>query len=594
MKLSLLILTACISGAVFAQENEAERENDALPKYLTESEKLMMSDYYENYQSGINRGIEAAPGGSIRCAAEWEEVQTLVITWTGQYNTIQSQIVDAAQEECRVLIACTDSNSVKTTLSSNGVPDENLDFLEVPYNSIWIRDYGSNTMYRNGVDSLFAVDWIYNRPRPDDDLMPEAHAAWHNIPLYTTTQAPTDLVNTGGNWMSDGHGTAFASELILDENDAGNPYFVTVKNETEIDNIMSDYMGITRYIKMPVLPYDQIHHIDMHMKLLDEETLLVSEYPAGVADGPQIEANIQYVLSTFNSMFGTPYKLVRITVPPSTGGNHPDNGGYYRTYANNVFINKTVLVPTYRTEYDTTAIRTLEEALPGYNIVGIDVDNNGQNLIQLSGAIHCITQTIGVADPMLITHQPLDDTFDDVNPYMVNADVEHRSGIVSASLYWSTTAGGPYTSIAMTAGSGDSWSANIPAQAFGTTVYYYVEGVATSGKTQVRPIVAPEGHWEFDVLDVLGIDELNNVTMSEVFPNPASAITCVPVSSNSAQEGSITLRDITGKVIQIIHEGTIPMGESKYFFLAHEYAAGSYFVVIETAETSITNKVMIR
>ncbi|MCO4814920.1 MAG: agmatine deiminase family protein, partial [Flavobacteriales bacterium] len=401
-------------------------------------------------------------------------------------------------------------------------------------------------------------------------------------------------VNTGGNWMSDGHGTAFASELILEENEAGNPYFVTVKDEVEIDDMMSDYMGISRYIKMPVLPYDEIHHIDMHMKLLDEETLLVSEYPTGAADGPQIEANIQYVLSNFNSMFGTPYKLIRITVPPSTGGNYPDNGGYYRTYANNVFINKTVLVPTYRTEYDTTAIRTLEEALPGYNVVGIDVDNNGQNLIQLSGAIHCITQTIGVADPMLITHQPLDDTFDDVNPYMVNADVEHRSGIVSASLYWSTTAGGPYTSIAMTAGSGDSWSANIPAQTVGTTVYYYVEGVATSGKTQVRPIVAPEGHWEFDVLDVLGIDELNNVTMSEVFPNPASAITCVPVSSNSAQEGSITLRDITGKVIQIIHEGTIPMGESKYFFLAHEYAAGSYFVVIETAETSITKKVMIR
>ena len=594
MKLSLLILTFCVTGSLFAQEKNAPLENDALPKYLTEDEKLIMSEYYQNYQSGINRGIETPPGGSIRCAAEWEEVQTLVITWTGQYNSIQSQIVDAAQEECRVLIACTDSNSVKTTLSSNGVPDENLDFLEVPYNSIWIRDYASNTMYRNDVDSLFVVDWIYNRPRPDDDLMPEAHAAWHNIPIYSTTQAPTDLVNTGGNWMSDGHGTAFASELILEENEAGNPYFVTVKDEVEIDDMMSDYMGISRYIKMPVLPYDEIHHIDMHMKLLDEETLLVSEYPTGAADGPQIEANIQYVLSNFNSMFGTPYKLIRITVPPSTGGNYPDNGGYYRTYANNVFINKTVLVPTYRTEYDTTAIRTLEEALPGYNIVGIDVDNNGQNLIQLSGAIHCITQTIGVADPMLITHQPLDDTFDDVNPYMVNADVEHRSGIVSASLYWSTAAGGPYTSIAMTAGSGDSWSANIPAQTVGTTVYYYVEGVATSGKTQVRPIVAPEGHWEFDVLDVLGIDELNNVTMSEVFPNPASAITCVPVSSNSAQEGSITLRDITGKVIQIIHEGTIPMGESKYFFLAHEYAAGSYFVVIETAETSITKKVMIR
>lgn len=38
-------------------------------------------------------------------------------------------------------------------------------------------------------------------------------------------------------------------------------------------------MGIDRYIKMDELPYDGIHHIDMHMKLLDEETLLVGEYP---------------------------------------------------------------------------------------------------------------------------------------------------------------------------------------------------------------------------------------------------------------------------------------------------------------------------
>lgn len=594
MKLSLLILTVCVSGSLFAQEKNAPLENDALPKSLTEDEKRTMSEYYQNYSTGTTRGIVTPPGGSIRCAAEWEEVQTLVITWTGQYNIIQSQIVDAAQEECRVLIACSDSNNVKSTLSSNGVPDENLDFIEVPYNSIWIRDYGPNTMYRNDVDSLFVVDWIYNRPRPYDDVMPEAHASWHDIPIYTTTQAPTDLVNTGGNWMSDGHGTAFASELILEENEPGNPYFVTVKDEADINNIMADYMGITRFIKMPVLPYDDIHHIDMHMKLLDEETLLVSEYPAGVADGPQIEANIQYVLSTFNSMFGTPYKLLRIPAPPSTSGNHPDNGAYYRTYANNIFINKTVLVPTYRTEYDTTAMRILEEALPGYTIVGIDVDNSGQNLIQLSGAIHCITQTIGVADPMLITHQPLDDTYDDVNAYLVSADVVHKTGIASATLYWSTTAGGPYTSVVMSAGSGDSWSASIPAQAVGTTVYYYAEGVANSGKTQVRPIVAPEGYWEFDVLDGLGIDELNNVTMSEVFPNPASAITCIPVSSNSAQEGFISLRDITGKVIEIIHDGTIPMGESKYFFLAHEYAAGSYFVVIETADSSITKKVMIR
>ena len=34
-----------------------------------------------------------------------------------------------------------------------------------------------------------------------------------SVPVYSTTQAPFDLVNTGGNFMSDGMGSAFASRL---------------------------------------------------------------------------------------------------------------------------------------------------------------------------------------------------------------------------------------------------------------------------------------------------------------------------------------------------------------------------------------------
>ena len=61
---------------------------------------------------------------------------------------------------------------------------------------------------------------------------------------------------------------------------------------------MDAFMGISTYIKMETLPYDQIHHIDMHMKLLDEETILVGEYPEGEADGP-IEANIEYIQDNY-------------------------------------------------------------------------------------------------------------------------------------------------------------------------------------------------------------------------------------------------------------------------------------------------------
>ena len=109
--------------------------------------------------------------------------------------------------------------------------------------------------------------------------------------------------------MSDGFGTGFSSRLVVDENGPGGFFNPTSKTEAEIDTLMKQFMGIKTYVTMPVLPYDGIHHIDMHMKLLDEETLLVGEYPFGIADGPQIEQNISYIQQNFTSVFSTIYNF---------------------------------------------------------------------------------------------------------------------------------------------------------------------------------------------------------------------------------------------------------------------------------------------
>ncbi|MBK6894546.1 MAG: agmatine deiminase family protein [Flavobacteriales bacterium] len=68
-------------------------------------------------------------------------------------------------------------------------------------------------------------------------------------------------------------------------------------------------------------------------------------------------------MNGYTNVSGDPYEVVRIPMPPSTSGGYAPSASY-RTYANNVFINKTVLVPTYRTEYDTTGLRVLRESLP--------------------------------------------------------------------------------------------------------------------------------------------------------------------------------------------------------------------------------------
>jgi len=496
---------------VFFTQNGWSQE--PLPKGFSEEEKILIKDY--SFQS--NRATDP-PTGPIRTMAEWEEIEYLVITWQPSFPNILRQIVAAAVEECKVIITTQNEASVSNYLSSNGVDLTNVTFLDEDWDSIWIRDYFANTIYTDDVGERGLVDWIYNRPRPNDDVMPEAHANLLSIPFYSTTNAPNDLVNTGGNFMSDGMGNAFASELILEENEPGNPYGVSPKDEAQVDQIMEDYMGISEYIKMTPLPFDVINHIDMHMKLLDEETLLVSKYPDGVADGPQIEANIDYVLSNFQSVFGTPYKVEWIDAPPSPGGAYPDTGGFYRTFTNAIFVNGTVLVPTYRPEVDGPALAQWQEMLPGYNIVGIDVDNPGENLISLVGAIHCITHSIGVENPLWIVHQPVDEALPGAT-VQLDAMIKHNTGISSASVFWREEGQSNYTEVPMSLVSGDNWRTDLTVPNNNVIVEYYIQAEANSGKVQVRPIVAPEGYWRLQVGELSAPDFAEN-NISLPYPNP--------------------------------------------------------------------------
>ncbi|WP_432411952.1 agmatine deiminase family protein [Rasiella sp. SM2506] len=491
-------------------------QEEPIPHFLTESEKELLP----NYTFGSDNRTPP-PTGPVRTMAEWEEVEYLMITWQPSFPNILRQIVQAAVQECKVIITTQNETSVANYLTSNGVDLTNVTFLDEDWDTIWLRDYAGNTIYSNDVGDRALVDWIYNRPRPNDDVMPLAHASNTGVPIYVTDSGTNDLVNTGGNFMSDGLGIAFASELILEENEPGNSYGVTPKTEAQIDQIMSAYMGIDSYIKMPKLPYDGIHHIDMHMKLLDEETVLVSKYPEGVADGPQIEANINYVLSNFQSAFGTPYDIKWIDAPPSTSGNHPDSGGSYRTFTNATFVNKTILVPTYRTEVDDPALAQWEAMMPGYTIVGIDVDNSGENLISQLGAIHCITHSIGVVDPLWIVHQKISEA--EANAVVpVEAQIKHNSGIATASVFWKEESATTWTQTDMSDAGNDMWTAALTLPDTEENIQYYIAAEANSGKSQVRPIVAPEGYWTMNLGGVLGTNTFENTAVTGPFPNPAT------------------------------------------------------------------------
>jgi agmatine/peptidylarginine deiminase len=591
MKNLLLFGLTLLYSSVFSQEI-------ALPRGLSDQEKSVMA--WEQFVTPTSAFayIPTPPPYPVRHMAEWEELQALAITWRA-FPGILTEIAYHAAQEVKVTIFCnteTVKGNAENSLLNAGVNMDNIEFVIAPNNSIWIRDYGPNCVYKNGVEELNFVDWVYNRPRPEDDIIPLNAADHFGVPLYTTTESPYRLVNTGGNFMSDGQGNAFSSTLILEENEPGNPYNAGPHTAAEIDGIMKDFMGIERYTKMETLPYDGIHHIDMHMRLLDEETLMVGQYPEGVADGPQIEANLQYVLDNFMSCYGTPYKVVRIVQPPDGNGLYPNFNGEYRTYTNSVLVNKTILVPTYEEKYDTTALRIYKEQFPGYKVVGIDCND----IIPLSGALHCITKEIGATDPLWITHQrhpnvEENDLFT-ASGYTITADLKHKSGIAGAMVYYTVDTTASYQPLQMLpTGNPDEWTVNIPHQPDNSIVYYYISGTSNSQKTGIRPLAAPDGFYKFKVSQVvLGTADMQAPALRQVFPNPADAITVVPVQVKIPTNAEIALYDVYGQKVESIFLGQLIAGDSRYYFDASALPSGLYFVTLRTALHTVSQKVVVK
>ncbi|MBP6825747.1 MAG: agmatine deiminase family protein [Saprospiraceae bacterium] len=602
MKFRYLILfpVLFLAGQALAQTGSP------LPRYMTAEEYSQLPQLTVPGDAPLS-GITSPPAIPVRTMAEWEELQALLVTWNSpvEWLPILVNIIAAAKDECRVIVNCGSQGLIdeaKNALTTAGVDfSSNVEFVVVPNNSIWVRDYGPNCVYANGVDSLYMVDWIYNRPsRKKDDSLATTIAPYFGVPLYRTMLAPTDLVNTGGNFMSDGMGTAFGSKLVLNENALGNPYGVSVKTEAQINSIFHDYMGIERFIKMTTLPYDGIHHIDMHMKLLDEETLLIGKYPVGTSDGPQIEANLTYVLNNFKTSFGTPFKVVRVPMPDFYENNlyppYAGQGALYPTYANAVFVNKTIIMPIYNHALDAGAIDTLEKYLPGYRVFPIDC----REIIDAGGAVHCITKEIGVNDPLRIVHQglPCMDNTAWSGGYPVWANITHRSGIQSATIHYATDPAGPWQTVNLPVYPLDDtvWTHKgfIPNQPANSTVYYYIEATALNGKTITRPITAPEGYWSFCVEETTGTEDAAGATLQEIYPNPASAMTVIPVSSSARTTGNIRIFNALGQLVETVFSGEFPAGLSNHFIDAGQYVSGTYFVELQTGSQTVVKKLIVR
>ncbi len=453
--LALLPLMLC-HLPVHADDPASE---DFLPIGLTEEEMQRLDEIGQMHRS------TAAPTGVLRNPAEWERSEGVIIRWP---LGISISIVAEMSEDVMVTTivgSASQETEARTAYTAGGVVMENTQFIIAPTNSIWTRDYGPWFIFQDG--QLAIVDHIYNRPRPYDDVIPQVIGAEWGMTVFGM-----DLVHAGGNHMSDGLGMSMSTRLVYDENPD--------KTAAQVDSIVLAYLG-NDYTVLDYIESGGIHHIDCWAKFLDPSTILIKDVSTSHSSYHLLNARAEY-LSQQTSAWGRPYAIVRVYCPTGTA------------YTNSLILNDKVLVPTFGSSHDTTALRVYQEAMPGYEVLGFDgswYEND---------AIHCRAMGVPDRNMLFIHHVPLPvHTSDTVVDYAVSATIAAHSGaaLVADSLrvYYSIN-GDPwdYAPLSSTARP-DSFHGSVPACGPGSEVAYYLKAADRSGRVETHPFIgAPWAH----------------------------------------------------------------------------------------------------
>jgi hypothetical protein len=247
---------------------------------------------------------------------------------------------------------------------------------------------------------------------------------------------------------------------------------------------MRDYLGIDPY-HITIDPQgDYIAHVDCWGKYLAPDKILIARLPQSNSHYADYESVANYFATT-NCCWGYPYRVYRVDEP---GGNT------LAPYTNSLILNKTVYVPLgSNNTYNNNALAVYQEAMPGYNIVGVTYNNYSG--WQNTDALHCRTRGVMDFDMLFVDHrdvlhgeQPWQDSIPVVSKFIAYSGANLKQD--SLLVYYSID-NGAYQVAHMTAtGNADEYVGYIKGYQGESQIDYYVFGADESGHRYTQPVFA--------------------------------------------------------------------------------------------------------
>lgn len=516
--LAIMVVTLLVVNNVSFAQNVNKKDVWKYSHFTSEAEYIQ---HLNGTRYGGNFTETPAPTGNVRFPAEFEPMQGVIISYVSRttgFGLPSEDMIADMTKSCKVYVLVSSSNQARAeiVLEDAGANMNNVVFWNMDVDSYWARDFGPWYIFNDNEPAI--VDFVYNRNRANDDDAPINIANnYQQLPLYGM-----NLTHTGGNMMQDGRGTGVSDLLVVNEN----------TNEATVRQKMNDYLNIDPY-HITIDPLGQyIAHVDCWGKFLAPDKIIIARMPQNDAHYQDYESVAQYFATT-NCCYGYPYKVYRVDELSSA-----DNGTL-APYTNSLILNDKVYVPLgSNNTYNNNAIAVYQEAMPGYEIIG--VNSPSKNPWLNSDAIHCRARGMMDFDMMFVDHRNViyGDEVGYQSNYTVNADLIAYSGanITTANLVYRVN-DGAWTTVSMSHTTGNTYTANIPG-VYGAEIDYYVTATDAEGNTGSQPIMGALDPHSFSIEEnPLGIIDFEvssqTVTLNEyvAFTN----LTTIPFSDDFCQ-----------------------------------------------------------
>ncbi|MCF8365270.1 MAG: agmatine deiminase family protein [Bacteroidales bacterium] len=516
-------------------------------------------------------------GQDVYFPPEFEKQEGILLTWdyNDSRNPVTAAIAKAVQPSARVWViyypgqAPMDTTEIRSYLRDHGVPDENVFLIPAWTETLWIRDYGPFVGYNLNevpVQRLILDAGYSNYNRPNDDAIPTQIGNLMGIPV---NDLPLEF--EGGNILTDGLGRGWGSTRIFSQNPG--------LSQQEVKETMEQYLGLDDMMFLEALVNSGGGiwcHVDMFMKILDSETILVSQYPEFVPDYQLIESFVD-TLSKMTNANGRPYRIKRIPAPPKANGTWAtQQNDEMRTYTNSIIINDVIVIPSYNLpEYDSAAKQVYRECMPGYRLEMVDATP----LTPMYGALHCISKEVAKPVYLRINHKKIEGLQSFVNSFVLEAEIFADGSPDSAFVFYKLNNQPDFTKSAFL-NFENTYFATIQGINPADTLQYYL--VAWSHNSNVSfPPQGVGGAFQFWFDASLAIGEHDNTIGDlSIFPNPSRGNLSIS-SSGVKYPLAFTVQNILGEVVYVGRMNSA----LQVLDLSKNLMKGVYFLTFEDNQT---------